>query len=297
MKPNKPLRKFLLLAFAALLVAVPLVPALAQGPIGDLTVTVQERADGGVDFSLSGSTSYKQEGDFWTVPTNWSPLRKPPTPDSIPYSNVALPPGLQFLVGGTPVAVTTYYTTGGIWQISVDGSSSFAAEGTPISGSGMIEVPGIPFTNFVDGAFVVEHYLFDVTYRVFPYVAPAPAPAPGRASLRVPRRQRLPATEIGRSSRPARIAIANVGDVPVERISVALRGPGSRSFRIAGGAARRLDPAATTAFRVACRPVSSRPTRARAVVRSSAPRESTLLIGRGLRPKTAGPRKPPLASQ
>jgi len=270
------------------------VHAGSVGPIGDLTVTVQERADGGVDFELSGSTTYKTDGSLYYTPYEWGPPLLPPTSETAPeYESIELPPGLQFLREGNPVPVQRVYFSSGLWHLQVDSSNSYGNAGDTFTGTGSIEAPSVPYSHFSPGTFVVEGGRIDITYRVLPFSPPPSlSPPPSNPRLRVPAAQRFAPTRARSSSRTQRVRIASVGDATVTGIRVRLLGAGARHFRVSQVASRSLDPGQRTTYAATFRPRSAGRHRAVARVTSNAPTVRTRLIGRATLPLPSGPRVP-----
>ncbi len=259
-----------------------------SGPIGDLTVTVQERTDGGVNFSMGGSTTYRDSTSFSNTPADYKGRKPAASPTAPDWESIDLPEGLQFLVDGTPVPVTRIYFASGLWYLEVNSADTWADVGTTISGTGMIEMPGVPYSHFEPGTETVEGYTFDMTYEVLPFVPSSPR-------LRVPRVRRFPATPVGRSSRRVAVRVASIGDAAANGIRVGLRGAGTRHFRATQTRTRRLFPGQTTIYSVVYRPRGAGRHRAAAIVSSNAPNVMTQLSGLSRRRAVPLPVRAPLS--
>ena len=317
--------RLLLASVAALALGLPSL-TYANGVSGDLTLTVEELEDGGVRFTMSGSTTARTSGTVYQTPWFYDSGTGRYIPPSTLESgqSYSLPTGLAYGITSTDTSPPEEgdieegsgeiesplsginFASGG-WYLY---STSHVFGGSLIRGIGSVTVPapssnepnsqieetlppGIPFSNFVPGTYQVSGTYFDMTYVVVPYT-PAPPVEPIASSPRITLSGpgRLPNAFVGRGASRGTVRIRNTGDVPVRNLRAAISGPGSRDFRATRPAPRQIAPGSVATSRILFRPTRIGQRRARLVVRSNIRPAATQLVGRGIRFGLPGPLRP-----
>jgi len=156
-----------------------------------LTITVEELANGSVQFSASGTAYANGSGTFSTTPSISNPSDPSPPHTLSSFTNLPLPSGIVLTIpeqitseeepvaGNLPEAAeprfvdlpvtSVFFGESGDWALGEFGdvgsevengavsemSSSFVTFGDPITGSGSVTVSNIPFSNFVPGVFPI----------------------------------------------------------------------------------------------------------------------------------------------
>jgi hypothetical protein len=326
------MNKRLLLALLPALIGVLFSAASARAGVGefsgDLTVTVEELANGEVRFTLSGAAQIKENGTIYATPQLFDPDRGGyiPPANRQGYDLFPLPGGLSFELGdfvaseeeaagpeegGNPTFPVNYieFSTGG-WYLRM--TSGGVSSGALLTGSGSVTVSSLdsamnsaegeigeaisePFTfaDLVPGVYQVSGHLFDFTYVVVPYGEVVPISAPKRnASIFLSRLRPFPPTGIGRRSLTQVVRIRNRGDAPLRGLSVGASGRASKDFSVSPPKRRTLAPGAGTTVRVSFRPSAPGFRRASLNAKGNAPTASTALLGRGVAPSPRAPLRP-----
>ncbi len=289
-----------LLAFLSLGMASSALADNPSNPASDFTITVQELESGDVEFSLSGTAYYKaQIGNPYRTPTDSD--TPPHTLAENEYEEFTIPEGLVLttpdnhnlssLHAPTRETPLTYlsFSSGGYWSF-YSFSTGQLNYGDEMVGSGSVVTDVVPFSHFEPGTFVVEGYEFDATYIVRAYTPPLIPTSPRLKALRT---SVFSSTRLRKSSRTSRIVIRNIGDAPVEKLSLRVSGSGSRDFRITKRPASTIAPGKSTTLKAFFRPRAVGSRRAIVSLLSNAPTTKITLKGKGLRPQgTISPRFP-----
>jgi hypothetical protein len=154
---SRPLHRLAL----TVVLALAMLNVFASSALADLTVTVQENADGSATFSLSGTSEirggYPDSGIFFT---NYSflegvpPLRAPSALFPLP-----LPKGLTLNFGleDDSVELNDFQPEGSFWYLISNRASGYNIfNPTAVTGRGSVRVENFPFGLLVPGTFRVE---------------------------------------------------------------------------------------------------------------------------------------------
>jgi hypothetical protein len=295
MIPQFPLRP--LASFACALFLILSGPSARGGgngsyPEGDLTVTVEELEDGGVRVSLSGTATVQgypnnseevQENGAMITRTNFAFPPSPPAGRGAVKS--PLPPGLTLTIDQRPadgepepsetlsrflpVAEVTLPLTEVVfpkdnWCLGTFETPT-PAPGSLITGNGSVTAPGIPFSYFIPGTYLVgppnessedpqaaeptaasgmDYYY--ITYRVIPFT-----PSP---SIRLSAPKRFPKTRLRRSAPEQEIRVTNTGNVKLTRLSLAITGAASGEFSVSRPPLDVLEAGRSTRVSIGFRP-------------------------------------------
>ena len=286
-------------------------------PAGDLTVTVNELANGSVQFSLSGTANLQNNVSSMTI-LNFRPgdpsTALPPNAD---YGVFPLPEGLKLTMTTESVftsapegpeeafvgpMVTEYplnnvYFSGG-WYLGYFSSGTYYL-GDTIAGSGTVVTGDVPFSLFIPGTFVVTPstadsepeegaaapstdgiYPYLVTYKVIPY----------SIGLDVDKPKRFPTTQVNRSSRTQRLKITNLGSLPVAGLRVI--NSNSSDFSVSDPKSSSLDPGESTTFTATFTPKRSGKRSSRVTITDGTSTSRIRLRGKAIAVATNSPRFP-----
>lgn len=275
----------------------------AQGsPANDLTITVNELANGDVKFTASGtSVMLKSEGFF---ATNGDPVAKTPPHNRSSFASVNLPEGLIFTA---PFSVTSeeesapeegsnltmplnyLFFQSNYWHLG----SFFAGtpqQGDPITGSGSVTVSKsvLSFSDFVPGTFKTRRYefgsgddLYDLTYKVIPYAV----------GLEVAKPTRFPDTQVDRSNSQT-IKVTNIGSVPISGLQVQIPQSGKKNFKITQPKATSLEAGASNTFEATFQPESDGTKTTRITITDGTSSKKVVLKGKAVDGRVNSPRFP-----
>lgn len=278
-----------------------------SSPANDLTITVNELANGDVKFTASGTSRMLMPGSFYTTNADSNTMTPPQKrPLNLPQY-VQLPEGMIFTLpegsitseeesapeegqSGPVVFPLNYlFFNSGFWHM---GSyySGFQEQGAPITGSGSITVAKslISFSDFVPGTFKTRRTpwsmgeeLYDLTYKVIPY----------SIGLEVAKPKRFPETQVDRSSSQT-ITVTNIGSLPISGLQVQIPQSGKKNFKIIQPKATSLEAGASTTFEAIFEPESEGTKSARITVTDGTSKKKVLLRGRGVDERVNSPRFP-----
>lgn len=286
-------------------------------PAGNLTVTVNELANGSVQFALSGTAHLQGNVSGMSI-LNFRPgdpsTALPPNTD---YGSFSLPEGLKLtltsenVVTSAPEApeeafvgpmVSEYplnnvYFSGG-WYLGYFSSGSYYI-GDTIAGSGTVVSDEVPFSHFVPGTFVVSPglpgsepeegslepstsgiYPYFVTYHVIPYAV----------GLDVDKPKRFPLTLVNRSSRTQHLNITNKGSLPVNGLRIS--SSNSKDFDVSAPRSSSLDVGGSTSFSVTFTPKRAGKRSSLVTITDGTSRARIRLRGKGFEPFVNTPRFP-----
>lgn len=315
-------RPLLRSCFAALLsggVLSLLSPTFAQSlpPAGNLTVTVNELANGSVQFALSG-TAHLQSSISGMSVLNFRPgdpsTALPPNAD---YGVFPLPEGLKLTITSENAPTSapefpeeafvgpmvseyplhTAYFSGGWYLGYFSGGYNFI--GDTIAGSGTVVADNVPFSHFIPGTFLVTPglpgsepeegdlepntsgiYPYFVTYHVIPYAA----------GLDVDKPKRFPTTQVNRSSRTQRLTITNIGSLPVNGLRIS--NSNSNDFEVSDPRSSSLEAGGTTNFTVTFTPKRSGNRSSLVTITDGTSKARVRLRGKAIDPSPSTPRFP-----
>lgn len=288
--------------------------AIELPPAGDLTVTVNELADGSVQFSLSG-TAYLQNFVMGMTITNFHPgmYLEDAIPPNADFGSFPLPEGLKLTMpspvppsapeeGEMELPPVDYplpyvYFSGGWFLGSFSGG--YHMFGDYITGSGTVIADNVPFGHFVPGTFVVTPgsytsepeegslepsssgvYPYYITYKVIPF----------SAGLDVDKPKRFPTTQVNRSSRTQRLKITNQGSLPVAGLRVI--NSNSSDFRVSDPQSSSLDPGESTSFTATFTPKRSGKRSSLVTITDGTSTERVRLRGKAIQVPRNSPRFP-----
>lgn len=292
------------LAFGALFSA----SANAQSPANDLTITVNELANGDVKFTASGTSQMLITGGFGTTNADSSTNTPPQNrPLNLPQY-VQLPEGLVLTVPENPnseeesapeegslqnnqIPLNYLFFNSGYWHLGSFWSGTLQ-QGDSITGSGSITVSTseVSFSDFVPGTYKVRRNpwgmneeLYDLTYKVIPY----------SVGISVSKPSRFPNTDVDRTNTQT-ITITNTGSTPVSGLKVQISRAGKKNFKVTQPNSSSLEAGASTTFVATFQPESAGTKSAKITITDGTSSKKVVLRGRGLAPRgnTNTPRFP-----
>lgn len=293
--------------FATLLAVALTSTAQAQNsPANDLTITVNELANGDVKFTASGTSRMLINGGFGTTNADFSTQTPPQNrPSNLPQY-LELPEGLILTVPGDPVSeeeaapeegalqnrqipLNYLFFTSGFWHLGSFWSGTLQQD-DPITGSGTITVSKseVSFSDFVPGTYKVRRTpwgmneeLYDLTYKVIPYAV----------GLDISKPDRFPNTEV-KSASSQTIKITNTGSIPISGLQVQISQSGKKNFKIIQPKTTSLEPGASTTFVATFQPESAGTKSTKITITDGTSSKKVTLRGRGLDTRVNSPRFP-----
>lgn len=278
-----------------------------SSPANDLTITVNELANGDVKFSASGTSHMLMSGSFYTTNADSNTMTPPQKrPLNLPQF-VQLPDGMIFTLpegsinseeesapeegerGPVVFPLNYLFFNSGFWHM---GSyySGFQEQGAPITGSGTITVAKslVSFSDFVPGTFKTRQSpwnmgeeLYDLTYKVIPYAV----------GLEVAKPTRFPDTQVDRSNSQT-IKVTNIGSVPISGLQVQIPQSGKKNFKITQPKATSLEAGASTTFEATFQPESDGTKTTRITITDGTSSKKVVLKGKAVDGRVNSPRFP-----
>lgn len=252
-------------------------------PASDLTLTVEELENGDVEFSLTGTAYFKQSmTSTYRTPSDYREMHPPTSVDN--YEYFTLPDGLEINSsnGMGPVATGDLkfltFNSSGYWTFESANTGTLDV-GDMIEGSGKVVTDEVPFSNFVEGRYVVEGDYYDMIFVIRAYSPPR---------LSVPSKKKFSNTRVRKSSRASKIKVRNVGGTEVNSLSVRMKGSARKDYRIRRRPSSRIAPGRYSVMKVSFRPRSAGNRRAKILFSSNARTVKTNLRGKGTVPRTVG---------
>lgn len=277
----------------------------AQSPANDLTITVNELANGDVKFTASGTSRMLIPGSFGTTNGDYSTQTPPQNrPSNLPQY-VELPEGLILTVPANPnseeeaapeegqpngqIPLNYLFFNSGYWHLGSFWSGPLQ-QGDPITGSGSITVSKseVSFSDFVPGTYNVRRNpwsnnedFYDLTYKVIPY----------SVGISVSKPSRFPNTEVNRTSTQT-ITITNTGSTAISGLQVQISKAGKKNFKVTQPKSSSLEAGASTTFVATFQPESAGTKSTKITITDGTSSKKIALRGRGLDTRVNSPRFP-----